>query len=427
MIRHSLRLISKCSNIDSIIKSSTRLMSTCINDNNIITINTMPYDGNPEKLSDFLQYPVHKHRNTFNILQNNTFKTTDFLASQIKESQEKSPNFISPMNVKWRSRYGVFNHSRFTNMCLALDTHITDLLVFNKNYVVKSPMVMERLIGNIHATINNESNCIMDGWHVSTTYSKITTFQNSVKYVDDYDFSTKTLIRNDSQKYIIARGLIALMNETSPNDMNWTNYHTLNEWLSDNEYYLMTMNCHYYEGQITPQVNVSDSDLIIKVDDLVSVDYIQSCVNNALEKKFTQHIINIPNSPQMAYTVEGDTLTNTVNLHELKQLMTHNELKNLVDGIHYYRHTHINCGDIPIELMLMELHNSLNPSNYLTAEGARYLLSQNNYFSYFHGCHKVRLNFKYYPIMNVDKYGYTRAKKCLENVKKGNLTQCKNK
>jgi hypothetical protein len=398
-----------------------------------LDLNIKKMSDSNERLGYFLKNPEQYFRNARNYNMDGTLKGNYFV-SKIKDKQEESENFNHSSNILWRSRYGKIKNDVLNDNILNM-VRITDFLIFNKNYVIDDLITLERLLGACYFTSKdnyNHDHCIIDGWEVEGGLGF-----NRINYHDDYKFSRQNLSHCDYDKLAVGRALITLMNETNPLDLNFTNYFWVDEWLSQNEIFLRYLKHHELVNKM-PFVDLKDSQFIFKVDQVLTKDFIQNEVNEALKNdlNLVNNILNIPEQCEIgSHVIEVDE-NGCVNLKKLRDLLHDSTLKSLVlYRLKKYRDDHIYCEDASAEEMLMELYNTQGPTGFgivqfnaesLSREMACKLLEKNKYFDYLYGV-RMKLNFNMYPLLNIgeyDKYyGDGSAAKCLQNIKNKKLTK----
>jgi hypothetical protein len=383
-------------------------------------------------LNDFLQNPGHYFRNARNDIDGRTFKNNN-LVGKIRNKQEENENFKTVDNILWRSRYGKFNKNIldvFSSNTLEM-VRVIDFLIFNKNYYINDLFTLERLLGACYyKDLGNQDHCIIDGWEVEGDWGI-----NKIKYNSEFNFSKVNLSCNDYNKLAVARGLITLMNETDPSELNFVNYFWVNEWLDKNQLFLEYLMKYVPVDDNT--IEIEDKHCIFKINHVLSVDFIQKEVDSMIKYcfNFANMVENIPENYEMpSYKINVDEV-GMVNLKRLKDIISEGSMSYLLTILRRRQNNYIYCGDVPQEEMLAELYNTKGTTGYgafqfdgksLSKEEACKLLEKDKYFDYLYGV-RMKLNFKEYPLIDVERYdehyGNGSALKCFENVKNKRFTQ----
>ena len=390
-----------------------------------LNLGSVRSEQSSKDLENFLEHPGHNFNNAYN----EHSKKINYLTSIIQKRQEKEKGFINPNNILWRSRYGYFKVDGFSYSVFS-QIRMVDFLIFNQNYYVDDTRTMDRCLGFVFFENGKEHYC-PDNWKVSRNYYPL-----SIEYLEDKEFKSDDLPKNDNQKYQAARAIMALMNDTRLDDLNLINYYVLAEWLRENDWNLQGMGISLQALDYKPEKESSiESNPIFELDQVLTLTYVQEEVNRCLSADFENLLENIPDSvPKPSFKVlEQDNL---VNLEPMKDLVSEENFKNLIRVITGYHASHIYC-DVPAGELLAELYNSKGTTgfgiveydhNSLTPDEADQLLEKQDYFDYLKGV-RMKLDFSSYPLLEIsgydNHYGPRSVAKCLQNIRDQNPTDRK--
>lgn len=150
---------------------------------------------------------------------------------------------IPAVDLRWRSRYGNFVFKRYDPPKFFKDQTVlmSDYMMFNKFEIRENQI--DRLLGFCRFNKLNDQSYQVDGWRFQIHDLKIPSYQI---YYDDSNIKNIGFVVNDSDKDLVIRALLQIMNETPDNYLNFNNYHVLGEWFIDNNIYLQCHNINHY-------------------------------------------------------------------------------------------------------------------------------------------------------------------------------------
>ena len=306
---------------------------------------------------------------------------------------------------------------------------MSDFLMFNKYYNVNF-LDVDRLLSYCKIKVDNNDNCILDGWHceILGMYHIGSNVPNKKINFDMSNYYDMELIKTDEDKWIAIRTLIQIMNEIPEEEINLNNYYTLSEWYNYHDSKLVSYQTNLYglknkEEEPVKSTTININKLLTKKEIMKilysnakygSCDYYDmfGCSNN----------ITITEEDIMKNKI-GDAVINTVISDEkinLEKYLEHNGSKRtnaVINDITNLTKNRINCSlykeDITPEELLVEIHNNSSPfgmgymsheKKQLTLGEAKEILSKyDNYIDYLNGI-AFKLNFSMFPILDVRRF-----------------------